>query len=166
MRFDLIVSSAPLSPVQLQSQLARCNRRTARWGLELTLPQLQELASHRLAALRATGQVEFGEGVLEQLAAAFADSPHLDPANYQPLLLQLQGVFYYFRGEAPEAMSDAELIEIMRRIFNTSAGGSVEYLAETGLEELCHALRLGETTDDPIQRFQEEYHAYLNEADN
>ena len=40
-------------------------------------------------------------------------------------------------------MSDDELIEAMRDVFNGVAQGSLDYLAGTSLEELCRDARAG-----------------------
>jgi hypothetical protein len=71
----------------------------------------------------------------------FCDSPYIHSRNYEETLSELQDIFYYFKGEAMERLSDDELIGAMSKVFNGVAHGSLEYLAETSLEELCRKLR-------------------------
>ena len=76
-------------PDQMQAalaELAECNALTAGWGLSLSPVQMRMLAECRRSALRDTGRVEFGGGVLKQLVRAFCASPYLDPVSYTHLL--------------------------------------------------------------------------------
>lgn len=128
---------------RLLRKLQACNERTARYGLVLTETQTAMLVQARRHALQQAGRVEFTEGILPQLIYEFCDSPCLVPAQYAQTLQQLQELFYYFKTQSEERLSDEELLCAMRRLYDES-GGSVDYLAGTGLELLCRALRAGE----------------------
>ena len=54
-----------------------------------------------------------------------------------------EDIFYFFKGEAMEQISDDELIEFMKRDFDGKCQGSIEYLSGTSLEELCRGTRYG-----------------------
>ena len=93
MGFDLTI------PPQLQRAAARedlavCNEATAKHGLRLTEPQMMELVERRGEALRATGRVEFGRGVVRELVRGFCDSPYLSQENYAEAIADVQDVFY------------------------------------------------------------------------
>ncbi|MPN09227.1 hypothetical protein SDC9_156516 [bioreactor metagenome] len=47
-----------------------------------------------------------------------------------------------------ERISDDELIEFMKQVFDGKAQGSLEYLSGTSLEELCRNTRYGYEMDD------------------
>lgn len=69
-----------LQPVQMQMAIAvreleTCNKISARFGLILSPAQIQSLVEHRFRALKNTGRVEFGEGIIKKLVYAFCDSP-------------------------------------------------------------------------------------------
>lgn len=109
--------------------LRRSNDFSAQFGLLLSEPQMLALAQRRQEALVDTGRVEFGEGVLHQLVEAFCDSPYLCQANYEETLAELQALFYYFKNESRDRLSDEELIAGMKRIFDGPAQGATEYLS-------------------------------------
>jgi hypothetical protein len=125
-------------------ELRECNLFTGRYGLSLSEAQIERLVVRRFGALRDTGRVEFGEGILKKLIYAFCDSPYLFQENYEDTLLELQDSFYYFKGEADERLSDDELIGFMKQVFDGPAQGSLEYLSGTSLEELCRDARNGD----------------------
>ncbi|HPE16862.1 MAG TPA: DUF6323 family protein [Oscillospiraceae bacterium] len=132
--------------VQMRSaaqELRALEEVTAPYGLSLSEEQIRNLVERRFDALRETGRVEFGGGVLGKLVRAFCDSPYLTRENYEETLLELQDSFYYFKNESMDRLTDDELIEFMKRVFSGRAQGSLDYLAGTSLEELCRYAREG-----------------------
>ncbi|MDD3410985.1 MAG: DUF6323 family protein [Eubacteriales bacterium] len=119
-----------------------CNELSERYGLRLTEAQAHMLALGREKALRDTGRVEFGPGVLPRLIYAFCDSPYLTRENYAQTLAELQDSFYYFKNESEERISDDELIDLMKEAFDGFGQGALESIAT--LDELCRAARNGE----------------------
>ena len=127
-------------PDQMQAalaELAECNALTAGWGLSLSPVQMRMLAECRRSALRDTGRVEFGGGVLKQLVRAFCASPYLDQENYADTLAQLQALFYPFKQESHDRIPDDELIAAMAQCFDGRAQGALDALAGLTPEELC-----------------------------
>ena len=78
----------------------------------------------------------------------FCDSPFLTRDNYAQTLAELQDAFYYFKNESEDRISDDELVELMRDVFNGRAQGSMEHLIGTSLEELCRWARGGDQWDE------------------
>jgi hypothetical protein len=128
--------------------LDEMNRLTGRYGLSLSLSQIQNLMEQRLTALKDTGRVEFGQGILPKLIYAFCDSPYLTQQNFEATLIELQDIFYYFKGEAMEEIADDELIDAMKDAFDGKGQGSVEYVAQTVLENFCRQVRGGLWEDE------------------
>lgn len=142
-----------LSPQQMQfkaaaQELRACNEISEAYGLTLSEPEIRELISCRAQALKDSGRVEFGGGILPKLIAAFCDSPFLEQETYGETLAELQEAFYYFKSESMERFSDDELIDFMVRVFNGRAQGSAEYLTGTSLEELCRYAKDGWDPND------------------
>ncbi|MEL7603139.1 MAG: DUF6323 family protein [Bacillota bacterium] len=123
------------------AQLAACNDFTVKYGLMLSESQLQRLEEARRETLRVNGRVEFGGGVLKKLIYAFCDSPYVQQQGWEDTLAELQDIFYTFKNEADDRLSDDELIEFMKKTFDGVAQGSLDYLAGTALEELCRNAR-------------------------
>lgn len=136
-------SITPWSARQIAAceQLRECNAFTTRFGLSLSDNQIRTLVESRSDALRATGRIEFGEGILKKLVYAFCDSPYVSQDNYEETLAELQEAFYYFKNESEDRFSDDELIGFMKAVFDGVAQGSLEYLSGTSLENLCRAAR-------------------------
>ena len=129
--------------------LRSTNDLSQRYGLTLTDAQISMLLVAREDALRSTGRVEFGEGILPLLVRAFCDSPYIMRDDYATTLLFLQDLFYMLKNELYDALSDDELIESMEHIFHGKAQGSLEYLENVTPEELFRALSgEPEDTDD------------------
>ena len=128
-------------------EVRECNAYSENFGLVLSESEITELVSCRAEALRASGRIEFGGGILPKLILAFCDSPYIDQDNYVDTIAELQEAFYYFKTEAMDRFSDEELIEFMVKVFNGRAQGSAEYLSGTSLEALA---RYARTNFDPF----------------
>ncbi len=137
-----------LTPIAAQAAMAKeelrcCEALNRLYGLTLTEADITELVQLRGEALRATGRVEFGGGILPKLVRAFCRSPYVDARNYAATLADLQDAFYYFKNESEDRFSDDDLIEFMAKVFNGRAEGSTELLCAISLEDLCRWARNG-----------------------
>ena len=65
-----------------KDEIRCCNELNQIYGLTLTEADITELVELRGQALRSTGRVEFGGGILPKLIRAFCKSPYVDPYNY------------------------------------------------------------------------------------
>lgn len=126
-----------------KDEIRRCNDLNQLYGLTLTESDITELVELRGQALRNTGRVEFGGGILPKLIRMFCKSPYVDPFNYAAVLGDLQDAFYYFKNESDDRFSDDDLIEFMEKVFNGKAEGSTELLCTISLEDLCRWARNG-----------------------
>lgn len=116
--------------------LERYNRRSEPYGLTLSESALQRLLLLRAEVLQQTGRIELGGGVLEKLIIAFCDSPYVVQSKYEDTLAELQELFYYFKNECRDLVTDDELLDAMRLIFNSVAHGSVEFLGDIDWETM------------------------------
>ena len=143
MDMDLSLKTFDLQMLMAVNELRECNELVARFGLTLSETQIQSLVERRFDALRDTGRIEFGEGILKKLIFSFCDSPYLTQENFEETIVELQDSFYYFKNESMDRLSDDELIDFMSIVFNGRAQGSLDYLSGTSLEELCRYARQG-----------------------
>ena len=135
-RFLLMISE------QNQAKLLRkTNEYTNQYGLCLTDDDIQELLIGRRKCLSEQQRVEFGEGVLHKLIFAFCDSDFIDRENYVETIARLQDIFYLYKNESMDKLTDDELIDIMRNAFDKECQGSLEYLEETFLESYARNIR-------------------------
>ena len=127
--------------------LVRCNEKTGPYGLRLSREEMTQLAQQRMAALEQTGRLEFGDGVLETLIETFQDSPNLHQGSYAETIGELQAQFYHFKNESRDRLTDEILLKAMREAFDR-AGGSLDDLAGTAMEDLCRWVR---TPENPVR---------------
>jgi hypothetical protein len=80
-------------------------------------------------------------GIIGKLIKAFCDSPYMNKQNYSETLERLLEIFYYYKNETDEKLSDNELIDYMKTFFNGSCEGSLELLESRELDSLARALR-------------------------
>lgn len=131
---------------ELQKVLT-CNEKTSEFGLTLTEQEAGMLMQSRRDVLKDQRRVEFGEGILTELIQAFCDSQFINQDNYAETLAQLQDIFYLYKNEAEDNLTDDELLTVMKELFEDICYGSTDYLQETCLERFARAVRAG-------------YHAY------
>lgn len=140
---DDMFSLTPVSmqKIQTANELRECNEFTPRYGLSLSEQQIHNLVEKRFEALKDTGRIEFGKGILKKLIYEFCDSPYIIQENYEDTILELLDSFYYFKNESMDLISDDELMTFMKQHFDIICQGSLEYLNGTTLEELCRNTR-------------------------
>jgi len=80
--------------------------------------------------LREQQRVEFGEGILPRLIFTFCDSPHIYQQNYVETLLRLQDIFYLYKNECMDELTDDELLDFMKKAFDGECEGSLDYLED------------------------------------
>lgn len=137
---------------QAINELAKCNDLTAEYGLYLSNRQIECLVEGRFDALKNNGRIEFGQGIMKKLIETFCDSVYICQQNYVATLLELQELFYYFKNESADELSDDELIGYMKNYFEEECQGSLEYLGGTSLDKLCRDLRCGCEADYSFKR--------------
>ena len=148
MAFDLIgFQSGGMTRYAVQN-IVKCNDFTEQYGLVLTQRQAAALQETRMAALQKSGRVELGGGVVEKLIYAFCDSPYLTKESYESVLHTLTEVFYYYKNEMLDRVTDDELIRLMRKYFDRY--GSTEWLIGTALERMAQNIRAGRPIEEDV----------------
>lgn len=123
------------------TELESCNRVTERHGIMLSQQDIQALVLGRLDALQETERVEFGGGVAKDLVLAFAGSAYVSQEDFVETVLELQDLFYEFKNESLEQITDDELIVTMRSLFDDVAQGDLGRLTEALLDGLGRHVR-------------------------
>lgn len=127
---------------QLQ-QIISCNQYTQKFGLQLSAEEATQLVEARKDSLKMQERVEFGQGILTQLIYAFCDSPYIYQDNYVDTMEALQDIFYLYKNESLDELTDQELITYMKEAFDGSCQGSLEHLEDTALEGFARKIRRG-----------------------
>ena len=122
------------------SVLMQCNEKTESFGLSLTEEDAHELVLCRNASLKKYRRVEFGEGILDKLIFTFCDSQYINQENYREIMEELQDIFYSFKNEAMDLLTDDELLTFMKEQFEEICMGDTEYLESTCLPRFASAM--------------------------
>lgn len=127
------------------AQLIACNEKTEKFGLTLTKENAEELVVSRNESLKNNQRVEFGKGILDKLIYEFCDSQYINQDNYVDILMELQDIFYMYKNEAEDNLTDDELLNFMKEQFEGVCTGDMDYLAGTCLDRFAKAIRAGYT---------------------
>lgn len=124
-------------------RLVETNEFTGRYGLTLSEQDAKLLLRGRQESLKAQRRVEFGEGILPKLIFCFCDSPYISQEDYAETLGRLQEIFYFYKNESLDMLTDEELLGGMREKFDGECHGELDYLEDTILDELGRDVRGG-----------------------
>lgn len=132
--------------LQRQTQLTKVietNQTTKQYGLSLTEEEAKLIVTERVNTLKVQKRVEFGEGITPKIICEFCDSDFIDQNNYVETIIRLQEIFYLYKNEMLDEISDDELLHFMREQFETVCFGDLEYLEGTCLTVFSQAVRAG-----------------------
>jgi hypothetical protein len=132
---------------QAVEEIEKCNDFTRRFGLTLSRIDAVELVETRAFALKSNGRIEFGGGVIDKIIREFCDSPYVSMHNYADTLHELTELFYYYKNETLDLMSDDDLIKFMKNSFDGKCQGSLELLSGRELVNMARNLRYGYAPD-------------------
>ena len=130
------------------TNIEKCNKITSRYGLVLSNKQILGLLEKRKETLKATGRVEFRGGVIERIIKEFYDSPYINKENYESTLYELIDIFYEYKNETMDLITDDELIDFMKKSFDGVCKGDIEYLAGTIMYQMREKLINGKSIDN------------------
>ena len=125
------------------TKLLETNEKTQKFGLTLSKEDAQYLMEQRKEALEETKRVEFGEVILSKIVYEFCDSDYIVQSEYVETLKRLQEIFFHFKNEMLDEVSDDELLHFMKEQFETVCRGDLEYLEGTCLSLFAQAVRHG-----------------------
>ncbi|MBP7349455.1 MAG: hypothetical protein KA965_12305 [Butyrivibrio sp.] len=127
----------------LSTQLLLTNQYTQQYGLVLTQEDTELILEGRKNALQEQRRVEFGESILPRIIFEFCDSAYIRQDNYTQTLLRLQEIFFLYKNEMEDEITDDELLHFMKEQFETICYGDLEYLEGTCLTGFAEAIRAG-----------------------
>lgn len=129
-----------------QNQLAKVmktNEETERFGLALTEQDARLILKERNNVLAEQRRVEFGEGIAAKIIYEFCDSDYIDQNHYVDTIICLQEIFYLYKNEMLDEISDEELLHLMKEQFEELCFGDLDYLEGTCLNNFAQAVRAG-----------------------
>ncbi len=143
MNFEIISFVSGSIQKQAATEVFQCNNFTERFGLTLTQAQAGELVETRSIALCDNGRIEFGGGAIDKIIKEFCDSPYISMDNYTETIHDLIEIFYYYKNETMDLISDDDLIKFMKLSYDGVCQGSLDLLLGRELYILARNLRFG-----------------------
>ncbi|MDD4772463.1 MAG: DUF6323 family protein [Eubacteriales bacterium] len=132
---------------ELASEVMVLNDISVEYGLTLTKYQAAELVDTRNNALRESNRLETELGAVKKIIERFCSSSYLSKDNYGETLNELLELFYHYKTELRDRISDIELIDIMYDLFESKFHGSID-LMEDGIFQLSNKLNNELYTED------------------
>ena len=129
-----------------QNQLAKVietNQVTEKFGLVLSEEDAKLLVNERSESLKEQKRIEYGESILPKIIYEFCDSDYISQRNYVETIGRLQDIFFLYKNEMMDEISDDELLHFMKEQFETVCYGDLEYLESTCLDVFAQAIRAG-----------------------
>ena len=124
-------------------QVKETNQYTEKFGLVLSERDTQLLLEEKNHILKTQQRVELGQSILPRIIYTFCDSSFLFQGNYVDSLIRLQEIFYLYKNEMLDEISDDELLNFMKEQFETVCSGDFDYLESTCLSIFAQAIRAG-----------------------
>ncbi|NFE19077.1 hypothetical protein FDF42_00240 [Clostridium botulinum] len=128
---------------QVFNDIIQCNEVTREYGLKLSEKDVKEIIDTRNIALQKSGRIEFNGQIINKIITAFCDSPYISQYNYGETINELVEIFYNYKNETLDYISDDELIEIMKEKFDNYCQGSLEILEGKVLYKIAENIRNG-----------------------
>ena len=129
------------------ANIKKCNEYISKYGLVLSDNQIENILERRKETLKETGRVELREGIIDKLIKEFCDSPYINQENYAETLYELIEMFYEYKNETMDLITDDELIEFMKKSFDGICQGDLEYLSGTVMYRMRENLLKGKPID-------------------
>lgn len=124
-------------------QVMKTNQKTERFGLSLTKQDAELILEERKLSLSKQRRIEFGGDIAEKIIYEFCDSDYMDQSNYVETIIRLQEIFYLYKNEMHDEITDDELLHLMKEMFENICFGDLDYLESTCLANFAQAIRAG-----------------------
>lgn len=132
-----------LSQQNQMNTLIETNQTAQKYGLVLSNEDAQLILRERKNSLREQKRIEFGEGIVSKIIYEFCDSRYIDQSSYVDTIVRLQDIFYLYKNEMLDEITDEELLHFMKEQFESICFGDLEYLESTCLANFAQAVRAG-----------------------
>ena len=132
--------------LQQKEQLSKVmgtNEITKRYGLALSEQEAQLILEEQKGALKKYRRVEFGTGIASKIIYEFCDSAYIVQNSYVDTIIRLQEIFYQYKNEMLDEITDDELLHLMKEQFELICYGELDYLEGTCLDHFAQAVRAG-----------------------
>lgn len=120
-----------LQKQNILKKMIETNQTTQRFGLMLKQQDAELILKERDNTLREQKRVEFGTTIITKIIYEFCDSDFITSDNYVETIIRLQEIFYLYKNEMHDEITDDELLHFMKEQFEVICFGDLDYLEET-----------------------------------
>ena len=120
---NIILSSLNKDLMSIQeNEILKLNSESSRYGLTLSLDDVEEIIRSRNLTLKSYGRIELNMNATKKLIENLYTSQYTDKDDYVELINDLQEIFYYLKNETLDEISDSELIEMICEFYEECSG--------------------------------------------
>lgn len=105
-----------------KNEILKINSESEQYGLSLSQEDVEEIIKSRNHTLRSYGRIDLNINATKQLIENLYTSQYTDKDDYVELINDLQEIFYYFKNETLDEISDIEIIELIDEFYNECSG--------------------------------------------
>ena len=92
------------------------------YGLTLTEEDVRQITRNTKETLKKTGRIETCTDSLEKIIAFLYSSPYTQKDYYVEVISDMEEIFYFFKNQVLDLLSDDEIIEILEKAYNEKSG--------------------------------------------
>lgn len=156
MFLPILSSQNQLMKVAYANQLLELNGKTKAYGLILTEEDAMHVIEARSQTLNSYERIELGLNVTKRIVELFSSSPYVRDENYVRIITEIQEIFYYFKNETNEKVSDDDLINIIYKYFEMECEGSIQFL-KGKMEEYAKKVRVEQMNQELMDEGRDIY---------
>lgn len=87
------------------------------------------MIERRALALNNNKRIELEGGIITKVIREFFDSPYISNDNFVETINEIIELFYYYKNETNDSISDDDLLKFMRKYYDDFAHGDLDYLS-------------------------------------
>ena len=125
------------------SNVIKTNETTEQFGLSLTEEDAKLILAERKNALAEQKELSLVKELRQKSFMNFCDSEYIHQSNYVETIIRLQEIFYLYKNEMHDEITDDELLHLMKEQFENICFGDLDYLESTCLANFAEAIRAG-----------------------
>lgn len=112
-----------------KNKLIECNTFLNEYGLSLSSEDISSIIERRSLALKNNKRIELDGGIIDKVIREFFDSPYISNDNLVETINEIIELFYYYKNETNDLISDDDLLKLMRKHYDYFAKGDLDYLS-------------------------------------
>jgi len=112
-------------------ELMLLSDKTAEYGITLSERDCVDIAECRYESLKENERIEVGLGATQRIIEEFCDSGYVSQMNFRETVEGLLECFYMIKTETLDKVSDDEVLEFLKYLFETECGGDISKIYDS-----------------------------------